>query len=319
MAGLVIYLTITLVLTLGTLAATLAWEMVHPPRHTVGYAIARGLATDPGDRGLAFESWTLDRPGNVRLAVWDVRGPGRSKAHPLTAVVLHGWGHSRIDTLTRLADLEPWCDRFILYDLRGHGESTGSPSALGQGEADDLLALVERLGENERFVLVGHSMGAVIALRAAAALSTADPKLARQLAGVIAYGPYCEFQRSLQGRLSVVGLPTRPITDLALLIHRLRGVRPASINPADLGVIACPVLIVHGVLDRVSPVEHSRRIAAHLPSCQLHIVNDAAHVDTHLTDPQQHTAMLEQFFNTITQPGDQDRCEHVPVTSRRRP
>ena len=62
MMGLLILLgAATLVLLCG-LAAMLAFEMRHPPRHTMAYALARGMPCDPGEVGLDFDQWWLDRP-----------------------------------------------------------------------------------------------------------------------------------------------------------------------------------------------------------------------------------------------------------------
>jgi len=53
----------------------------------------------------------------------------------------------------------------IAMDVRGHGESAWSPDGAYQyaDQAGDLAALVDRLGI-ERFVLIGTSMGGVIAM-----------------------------------------------------------------------------------------------------------------------------------------------------------
>ena len=57
--------------------------------------------------------------------------------------------------------------RVILYDLRGHGDSSlGSPDGRLSQLGDDLLALCDAL-ELERCVLAGFSLGGTIAMRAA--------------------------------------------------------------------------------------------------------------------------------------------------------
>jgi pimeloyl-ACP methyl ester carboxylesterase len=257
MAGLFILLAVALALLIALLAGALAHEMTHPPRHTTGYALARRLPVDPAEIGLPFESWSLDLPGGVRLAVWDCRQsqPPAESSSRLTAVIIHGWGHSRIDML---AWVQPWrreFQRMIVYDLRGHGESTG-PSRLGDGEERDLLALIERLG-NDRIVLIGHSMGATIAIRAAAS----DDVAAKRVVGVIACSPYAEFHPSLQGRLRGGDYSARPLTDLALAWLRLRGIRPPGALPAAASV-RLPTLVIHGSDDRMVPIDHARRIAA---------------------------------------------------------
>ena len=56
--------------------------------------------------------------------------------------------------------------RVHMYDLRGHGRSGRPPTGYRIGDqAADLAALVTRLAPGEKVSLVGHSYGAVIALR----------------------------------------------------------------------------------------------------------------------------------------------------------
>jgi pimeloyl-ACP methyl ester carboxylesterase len=134
-----------------------------------------------------------------------------------TAVFVHGWGHSRIDML---AHMTAWRGRFarqVFYDLRGHGDAEGSLSKLGYREDEDMLALLERLGDGP-FVLIAYSMGAVIALAAAAQ----DHPMREKIACVIVYAPYPDFHASLRGRMRRPGQPTRPMTDIAMIWMTIR-------------------------------------------------------------------------------------------------
>lgn len=245
--GTVIFFVSTLVALVALLSGLIAREMVRPPRHTVGYALAKGLPTDPGDIGMEFEEWWLDRPDGVRLPVWEVTGAKQGSLSRTTAVFVHGWGHSRIDML---AHMSAWNDRFIrqvFYDLRGHGDAEGSLSMLGCREDDDLLALLERLGDGP-FVLIGYSMGAVIAMAAAAR----DHPMREQIACLFAYAPYADFHGSLCGRLRRAAQPTRPLTDVAMAWLRVSGRPPRSLTADDLLAIECPVTIMHGAADTIS-------------------------------------------------------------------
>src|SRR5690349_22185031 len=174
MSGLIILFGAALGLLIALLTVMLAWEMTHPPRHTAAYAIVRNMACGPDDLGLSFEAWHLDRPDGARLPVWDIQSSSASATglsptpaghSKLTAVFIHGWGHSRIDGLSRLKPYAQHCDRLILYDLRGHGDSEHCISRLGDGEANDLIELLRRIGD-DRLVMIGHSMGAVVAMHA---------------------------------------------------------------------------------------------------------------------------------------------------------
>ena len=57
----------------------------------------------------------------------------------------------------------------VLVDQRGHGESTAPPGPYARRDlADDVIAVLDRL-RIERAVLIGHSMGAIVAMETAVA------------------------------------------------------------------------------------------------------------------------------------------------------
>ncbi len=88
MIGLLVLLLIAAVATVLILSGIIAYDAVHPPRRTAGYAIAHGLPADPGDKGLDYEAWTLDLPRDAKLPVWEITARGSGP----TAVFVHGWG-----------------------------------------------------------------------------------------------------------------------------------------------------------------------------------------------------------------------------------
>jgi len=293
--GLLILLAIAAALLVLLLTGLLVREARRPPRHTAGYALARGLPCDPADLNMAYEEWWLDRPGGVRLPVWEIEvGEGtEGTSGELTAVFIHGWGQSRIDMLARL---DPWpalCRRIVLYDLRGHGDAEGGLSDLGHAEETDLLALLEHLGEGP-FLLVGHSMGAVIAIHAAAA----GHGVVKQIIGIVAYGPYCDFHRSLRGRLRTAGYPRRPMTDLAMLWFKVCGLRHKPTQQAA-AALPCPLLVIHGTDDIVSPFAHAERLAAAAPDGLLHAVEGAGHLDAALVDEAGHEEVIGRFVGRL--------------------
>jgi pimeloyl-ACP methyl ester carboxylesterase len=92
-----------------------------------------------------------------RRLFYESRGEGRP------VVLVHGWSASHVLWREQVEELAPVC-RTITYDQRGHGLSSDcdgpyTMSAYGR----DLAELLERL-ELEDVVLVGWSMGAVVAL-----------------------------------------------------------------------------------------------------------------------------------------------------------
>jgi pimeloyl-ACP methyl ester carboxylesterase len=286
--GLLALLAFAFVLLVAVFTGVLVYEMRHPPRRTAAYALARGLHVDPQAAGLAFREWNVDAVG-VTLPVWDIEG---ERDRLLTAVFVHGWGQSRIDMLARIG---PWPDlvsRIIMYDLRGHGESSGL-SNLGVGEANDLVAVLEALDDGP-VVLAGHSMGAVIAIEAAAM----ESQVRDRIVGVVAFGPYDHFHDSLRGRLTVAGYPARPITDLALLVLRFAGIRHRSLL-AQASQLRCPLLVIHGERDRVVPVAHGKRVAEAAPHATLRTIANGAHLDVHLVDEEAVRETLTEFVNEL--------------------
>ncbi len=302
LVGLAILLLIALGALTLLLVAMMIYVLTHPPRRTAGYAVAKGMACDPGDLHLPFDSWTLDRPDGARLPVWeiDIKKVGRHEGTEarreeanLTGILVHGWGQSRIEMLIGIELWFDLCDRLVLYDLRGHGEATGGSSRLGCNEDDDLIALLERLGQT-RVVLVGRSMGAAITLATAARQTS----IRDRIAGVVVYAPYTDFHMTLCRRLRRDGNPSRPFTDLAMLFLKLRGRRQRTTTD-DAQHLRCPLLVIHGNEDPIALISDARKIAAASPDAQLHVVSGAGHSHTELTEGESHDELVRAFVGRI--------------------
>ena len=138
-----------------------AWEISHPARITAGWALAHQWAACPADLGLPFEEWSLERPGGTVIPVWEI--PPTTEAtgappeqQPVTVVVLHGWGRSRIDSLARVGGLleerpgGPRGFRTILPELRGHGDASSGTTTLGSRDIEDVHELLRQLRHEGR-------------------------------------------------------------------------------------------------------------------------------------------------------------------------
>lgn len=100
------------------------------------------------------------------LRVWDL-GPKDSDKAPV--VLVHGYG-SRLEAWKMIAPALAEGRRVIAFDQRGFGLSERPDGAYGpEVHANDLLTLMEKL-DVKRPVLIGHSYGGGVALRAALAL-----------------------------------------------------------------------------------------------------------------------------------------------------
>jgi pimeloyl-ACP methyl ester carboxylesterase len=253
-----------------------------------------------------MEERTID-VGGLSIAISEAGAGGR----PL--LLVHGFTGAKEDfgeALDRLADAG-W--HAVAPDLRGHGHSSQPASEDAYDLelfADDLWALVDALGW-ERLVLLGHSMGGMIAQVAA----TRHPS---RLRGLIlmdtSHGPPDGIDDSLMDLGVAVareqGLETlralqdehaAPLDTPAAL--RMRAERPgwddferrkflacsaamwAAMAPkmfsqADrldsLSTLSMPVLVLVGEQDEPF-LGHSQRMAKAIPTARLVVIPDAGH------------------------------------------
>jgi pimeloyl-ACP methyl ester carboxylesterase len=118
----------------------------------------------PADLGYAYETVAIGSSDGVTLAGWYVRPQNGA-----VVIMLHGNEGQRAMMLPRAQMVAEYGYGVLLYDLRGHGESSGGRS-YGWADVDDVDAAVRYLQarpEVEQIGLFGFSLGGQIALRAA--------------------------------------------------------------------------------------------------------------------------------------------------------
>lgn len=197
---------------------------------------------------------------------------------PRAAVVLvHGFSASANDPNVRALAEALHDDGLdvVCYDARGHGTSEGH-STLGDLERHDVAAAVDAARDrSDRVVLVGASMGAIAAVRYAAAadgvaglVSVSCPsrwRLPRNVHGVFAAGlTRTRIGRALASRW--MGVQVAP-----------RWTNPTP--PAELvPQVRAPVAFVHGAADRFIPASDAEELfaLAHEPR-RLEIVPAMGH------------------------------------------
>ncbi len=130
------------------------------------------LATADGLR-LHGRAWLLPAQATLQESGGPVHGSGG------TVLIVHGLGE-HIGRYARLAaQLNAWGWQVVGFDLRGHGRSDGPRGGLAQG--DDLLQDLALMTDATRaagagpLVLLGHSMGGLVAARFVAEGLSAQP------------------------------------------------------------------------------------------------------------------------------------------------
>ena len=240
-------------------------------------------------------------------------------------VLLHGFPFSRRMWAGQAGLLTRVC-RLITPDLRGFGESEGTPESVEQLAAD-VHALVEEL-KIPSFVLAGFSMGGYVAFRYLAAqagrvravmlLDTrpeADAPDARQrryagIERITREGPAGFLDDFAKLLVSPRTAETRPevVTEVRRLmegtrVESLAGALRAMAERPDstplLPSIAVPTLVVVGEDDKATPVESARKMAATIPGAQLVIIPGAGHV-SNLEQPDAFNQALITFLRRLT-------------------
>jgi 3-oxoadipate enol-lactonase len=225
---------------------------------------------------------------------YDRRGQG------VPLVLIHGYPLDH----TIWNPVLPYLDNdfdLILPDLRGFGQSGSIPAQYALTDmAADLAALLEHL-KIEKAVIAGHSMGGYIAL----AFARAYPRHILGL-GLVASQPFADTpEKKAARRQESEHVLTHGVGDVAegmftkltaepnlqtklrrlMLQQQPEGVAGALLAMADrddsnelLPSFDFPVAIIHGLVDKIIPIERARDMKALVKNGSLVSIEDAGHM-----------------------------------------
>lgn len=176
----------------------------------------------------------------------------------------------------------------LAIDLPGHGRSGGNPLGSIGEYADWLAAFLDAAGMSSA-TLVGHSMGALIAVETALRFPASvrqlallgasipmpvagvllnaakdDPASAFDMINVWSHGPAAKMGRSPSPGLSLLGNNRRLLEQSrpGVLYSDLRACNDYSFQPAQRKAIACPTLFLLGLRDQMTSPKAGRATAA---------------------------------------------------------
>lgn len=248
---------------------------------------------------------------------------------PFACILIHGFGdggHIWHEFAPSLASLY----RTVAVDLRGHGESGWDAAGRYQVEEHvaDVLQMIDALGI-VRFVLIGHSAGAEVAIRisalrranvVAAVLVDFGPTPNRQgmaqasanfTASLRSYGSVSEYAECLQLQRPLVApavlrqLAADALRPQANGRYRLK-CDPAVANVGEGGPdsaalwnmlksIACPVLVIRGAASAVLSGETAEQMTRTLRDGSLHVVRTAGHA-VMVDSPEEFAQAIHPFL-----------------------
>jgi alpha-beta hydrolase superfamily lysophospholipase len=238
-----------------------AWRFAHVYRVRAGFPKPHPPVVTPDQLGLPFEEVTVEAPG-ATLPGWFI--PARGGAPGPGVALVHGWESARDRTLPNAIFLHAAGFHCLTIDVRGHGANPPETLPISAGEFGlDALATFEALlarPEVTSGAVVGHSMGAIGAILAAAA----DARVA---AVVATSGPADPLRLTRQTfRLARLPIPDVIAYPLAWLTTRVylapRGHRVPEVSATTaIARYRGPILLAHGADDAVVPASHLERLA----------------------------------------------------------
>lgn len=235
----------------------------------------------PSDHDLPHEDVAFRSSDGVELRGWYV-----AFADDRTNVILvQGEEHHRnapgIRALELARDLAARGFGVLMFDLRARGESGGRRASAGNLEHLDVQAAIGFVNGRgvplERIALVGFSLGAGLAIVAAAK--------SPNLAAIVCDSPFKDLLDDYRNvRVRGIPVPSWPLIPMVRLAGRI-------LYESDVGAVRpivaarqlrVPALFIHGELDTVILPEESRALyeACPGPDKELWIVPGAGHVNS---------------------------------------
>ena len=242
-------------------------------------------------------------------------------------VVLHGWGmHGGMfrDALSRLQR------QVQLVDLPGHGYSKPFANGFDIDSYTDYLVEQLRLQHMQDFVLLGWSMGGLLAQSIAARLRDKVSKLVlltatpcfvnkvdwqfgveKSAIEMFAADLVSDYEKTLSRFLAIQFLGINDQKELLRNVKKLVFAKPAPdstmleqglqlLDETDLrdrlAHIHCPTLIINGECDSLIPTSAAAYLAEHIPNARAVIIKGAGHAPF-LSHASLFTKYLEDFID----------------------
>ncbi|HEX6195487.1 MAG TPA: alpha/beta fold hydrolase [Jiangellaceae bacterium] len=258
-----------------------------------------------------------------------VRGQG-----PPIVFLQGGLGDGDLDWQALLPHLT---DRFTCYlpSMRGRGLSGDHPDLSPGRVVDDFVNYVDSIGEPTG--LVGWSSGATLALstapqsEAVTAVAPFEPGMVNSLADeqeqtvmgnavarmgelaaegdltaaarAFASWPFHDEEIAVADDVGYFKAAGRYVPNLLNLLQQWMADEkgPAAEDPAVLGAISVPVLVLHGSGTKPFFAASARHVAAHVPDARVQEISGTGHAAP-LTHPEALADALIEFFVSVQQP-----------------
>lgn len=243
----------------------------------------RALVLTPDRMGLAYRDVWFEAADGPRLHGWFLPAdPDAVRGPACTALFLHGNAENISTHLASVRWLPEKGTNVFLFDYRGYGRSAGEPSLPGLHlDTEAALGAVFAMPgvDPDRIVVFGQSLGGTVAITA-----LARSAYRHRIQALVTEGAFSSYRGIAREKLAGFWLTWPLQWPLSLTIDNQYEPLEAigRINPV-------PVLIIHGLTDRVVSPHHAEALyaAAGEPK-ELWLVPGADHIQALLqTEAQQ--------------------------------
>jgi pimeloyl-ACP methyl ester carboxylesterase len=209
-------------------------------------------------------------------------------------------------------------------DLPGHGRSGGKALETVEAIADWIAALLDAAGAKQA-MLIGHSMGAAASLELAArrpqrvaklallgvaarmavhpeliAAAESDPDLAREMIVEWAHGARGRIGGNRAAGLWIADTARRLIDRAGanrVLARDLKACGAWTGGEAAAARLACPVLLILGAQDRMTPPKAGKQLAGAIEGAEVDVLPDCGHMMM-VEQPDMTLDLLRKFLGT---------------------
>ncbi|SDH05718.1 hypothetical protein SAMN05428952_1004115 [Nitrosomonas sp. Nm132] len=235
----------------------------------------RDIAITPAQDGLAYEVVKLATSDHETLHGWFVPAPSAAKG---TILFFHGNAGNISHRMDYLLTFYRLGYSTFIFDYRGYGKSSGSPSE--SGTYHDASAAWRYLTEIKaippsRIVLFGESLGGAIA----AWLAAQQKPAALVLASVLTSVP----------DLAAELYPFLPVRLLSRFQYRTIDYLPS---------ITCPVLVAHSPQDEIVPFSHGQALFQAASEPKQFLALQGGHNEGFIFTRKEWAMSLDEFLIT---------------------
>ena len=228
---------------------------------------------NPADFGLAYSEISIRTPEGKRLFAWWLSASSNSP----TIILLHGWGGNAEFMLPLAIPFRNAGLNVLLLDARNHGSSDSASFSSLPRFAEDVGSAINWVkaqhGDQQNTIaLLGHSVGAGAVLYEASRRN--------DISAVISVSAFAHPEWMMRRYLQRFWMPNLAVAWVLRYVEWMIQHRYEEIAPMNtVCKVKCPILLVHGKIDELVPVEDALAIQDNckLDTVDLLLIDDAGH------------------------------------------